>query len=151
TTLGAAAAWLLCLLTDRWRDLKAAPPAPPLPPVAHPATRAPLPPGPGYAPMQSARVALCAALAALLAHAAGWPYPAWAAIGAVAVLQGAHLPGAVHRAWQRTLGTIVGAFIAWSILSASPSFWTLLLAVAVLQILTESVIGFNYGFGQAFV
>jgi uncharacterized membrane protein YccC len=148
TALGTAAAWLLCLVTDRWRDLKI---APPMPPGVRPSTRAPVPPGSGYAPLQAARVALCAALAALLAHAAGWAHPAWAAIGAVAVMQGAHLPGAVHRAWQRTLGTIAGAFIAWSILSASPSFWTLLLAVVVLQILTEVVIGFNYGFGQVFV
>lgn len=101
--------------------------------------------------MQALRVALCAALAALLAHAAGWLHPAWAAIGAVAVLQGMHLPGTVHRAWQRTLGTMAGAGVAWVILSSSPSFWTLLLAVAVLQILTEVVIGFNYALGQVFV
>ncbi|MDU7587504.1 MAG: FUSC family protein, partial [Acidovorax sp.] len=39
----------------------------------------------------------------------------------------------------------------WAILSSEPSFWTLLLAVAVLQVLTEAVIGFNYALGQIFV
>ena len=150
TALGAVAAWLLCLLTDHWRDLQVRPPAAPTP---APAANAPaVPPlGPGYAPQWSLRVAVCAALAALAAHAAGWSHPAWAAIGAVAVMQGAHLPGTVHRAWQRTLGTVVGAALAWLILSSSPNFWQLLAAVAVLQLLTELVIGFNYALGQVFV
>lgn len=150
TALGVAAAWLLYLLTDRLRDLDVAPPASAA--VHAPdGMHAPKPLAPGYAPVQSVRVALCAALAALLAHAAGWAHPAWAAIGAVAVLQGAHLPGTVHRGWQRTLGTVIGAGIAWAILSSAPSFGWLLLAVAVLQVLTEVVIGFNYALGQIFI
>lgn len=155
TALGAAAAWLVCLLTDHLRDLNVRPAAPaaPIPPVPPAQSTQPTSAsvGPGYAPVQAARVALCAGLASLLAYAAGWPHPAWAAIGAVAVMQGSHLPGTVHRAWQRTLGAIAGAAIAWAILSMSPSFWTLLLAVVVLQILTEVVIGFNYALGQVFV
>lgn len=148
TALGVAAAWLACLLTDHWRDLAV---APPVPLAAAGAAHCGPALGPGYAPWQAARVALCAALAALLAHAVGWSHPAWAAIGAVAVLQGTHLPCMVHRAWQRTLGTLLGAGMAWAILSASPSFWTLLAAVALLQILTEVVIGFNYALGQIFI
>jgi uncharacterized membrane protein YccC len=160
TALGAVAAWLLCLLTDHWRDLQVRPPAAPAAPArrAAPTTapgtaaaRSAAPLGPGYAPQWSLRVALCAGLAALLAQAAGWSHPAWAAIGAVAVMQGAHLPGTVHRAWQRTLGTLLGAGLAWLLLSASPGFWQVLAAVAVLQILTELVIGFNYALGQVFV
>lgn len=157
TALGAAAAWLVCLLTDHLRDLNVMVPAPAAATAAAPApvaTAAPTAPpaiSPGYATLYSLRVSLCAALAAVLAHMAGWSHPAWAGIGAVAVLQGAHLPGTVHRAWQRTLGTIAGAAIAWVILSLSPSFWTLLLAVVVLQVLTEVVIGFNYALGQVFV
>lgn len=153
TALGAVAAWLLCLLTDHWRDLQVRPPAAPARPTAPgtAAARSVAPLGPGYAPQWSLRVALCAGLAALLAQAAGWSHPAWAAIGAVAVMQGAHLPGTVHRAWQRTLGTLLGAGLAWLLLSASPGFWQVLAAVAILQILTELVIGFNYALGQVFV
>ncbi len=80
-------------------------PAPPTEALQH---RVLTVPSPGYAPRQALRVALCAALASGLAYAAGWPHPAWAAIGAVAVQQGARLPGTIHRAWQRTLGALVG-------------------------------------------
>ena len=143
--LGVLAALVLCRCTDHLRVL---PPTAAVP--GHmPSPAAPL--SPGYAPRQALRVAFCAALSAGLAYAAGWSHPAWAAIGAVAVLQGAHLPGTVHRAWQRTLGTVVGAAIAWALLSASPSLWTLLLAVAVLQISTEISMGVNYALGQVFV
>lgn len=138
---GAAIAWLLCRTTDRLRD-----------PLAGPATTPPAASiGPGYALRPAARVAACAALAGLAAHAAGWSHPAWAAIGAIAVVQGAHLPGTMHRAWQRVLGTLVGAALAWALLSLQPSFWQTVLAVVVLQCITELVIGFNYAFGQAFV
>ena len=147
TALGVAVAWVLCLLTDRLRDISALP-APPTEALQH---RVLTVPSPGYAPRQALRVALCAALASGLAYAAGWPHPAWAAIGAVAVQQGAHLPGTAHRAWQRTLGTLVGAALAWAFLSAAPSFWTVLLAAAVLQICTEMTIGMNYALGQIFV
>ena len=140
-TCGAAIAWLLCRATDGLRD-----------PQAGPATTPPTAGiGPGYALRPAARVAACAALAALAAHAAGWSHPAWAAIGAIAVVQGAHLPGTMHRAWQRVLGTLVGAALAWALLSLQPSFWQTVLAVVVLQCITELVIGFNYAFGQAFV
>ena len=46
---------------------------------------------------------------------------------------------------------MVGAAIAWALLTASPSLWTLLLAVAVLQISTEMSMGVNYALGQVFV
>ncbi|MDH5858566.1 FUSC family protein [Lampropedia aestuarii] len=93
-------------------------------------------------------VALCSLVATQVAHAFGLAHPAWAAIGAVAVVQGSHLHIAMHRAWQRTLGTIVGAGIAWLVLSQHPSFYQILLAVAVLQVITEVVIGYNYALGQ---
>lgn len=144
--LGVAAAVLLCRLTDHLRVV-ATTPQPAMLPSQKPSPT----PSPGYAARQSLRVAFCAAVSAGIAHAAGWSHPAWAAIGAVAVLQGAHLPGTVHRAWQRTLGTVVGAAIAWALLTASPSLWTLLLAVAVLQISTEMSMGVNYALGQVFV
>ncbi len=147
TALGVVVAWVLCLLTDHLRDVSDLPTSP-TEALQHRVVAAP---SPGYAPRQALRVALCAALASGLAYAAGWPHPAWAAIGAVAVQQGAHLPGTIHRAWQRTLGTLVGAAIAWAFLSAAPSFWTLLLAVAMLQICTEMTIGMNYALGQIFV
>lgn len=147
-TFGALAAYVVCAVTDSLRDLDAPSPLPP--PAQATATNghtlAPL--TPGYAPMQAVRVAVCAAIASLSAYALGWSHPAWAAIGAIAILQGAHLPGTIHRAWQRTLGTIVGALIAWAILINEPNFWQILAVVAIFQFLTEVIIGFNYALGQ---
>lgn len=134
--VGAAVAWLICRATDSLRS-NAAPPAPPAAP-ARPFS---------HALIAAGRIAGCAACAGLLAHAAGAAYPGWAAIGATAVLQGGHLHATMHRALQRIGGTVLGAAIAGLILSAHPSFWTVLLAVAALQVVTEVVIGFNYGLG----
>ncbi len=140
TSCGALIAIAVCALTDRMRDLDVHLPA--TPHGAKPSSN------PGYAPTQTIRVAICAAISSLTAYALGWSHPAWAAIGAIAILQGIHLPGTIHRAWQRTLGTIVGAFFAWAILSAHPDFWQILLIVAVLQFITEIIIGYNYALGQ---
>lgn len=135
TAAGAVVAWGICRSTDRLRS------------------GAPLP-GAGDSPrpalhlwIAGARIALCAASAALLALAAGWAHPAWAAIGATAVMQGGHLHVTMHRAVQRTVGTVVGAALAWVFLVNHPSFWWVLLAVVLLQFATELVIGFNYVFG----
>lgn len=138
TAAGAAIAWLVCRLTDGLRDSAQPPAAPPAP--AHGALRQQL--------VAAARISLGAALAALLALAAGWSHPAWAAIGATAVLQGSHLHTTMHRALQRSFGTLIGAAVAWLVLSQHPSFWPLLLAVVLLQVVTELVIGINYALGH---
>jgi uncharacterized membrane protein YgaE (UPF0421/DUF939 family) len=135
TAAGAAVACWICRATDRLRSEVQAP-------AAASSERPTLHPW-----LAAGRIALCAASAALLALAAGWPHPAWAAIGATAVLQGSHLHVTMHRAVQRTVGTVIGAALAWGILASQPSFWPLLAAVIVLQFVTELVIGFNYVFG----
>src|SRR5690606_33748592 len=66
TAFGAAIAWVVCALTDTWRDQ-----APATVPV------------PQAAPLRNqliagGRIALGAAAAALIAHAAGWQHPSWA-------------------------------------------------------------------------
>lgn len=136
TLAGVAAAAAVCRASDWLRTAPAA--LPQAPPVQAPW-------------LQFARIALCTASAGLLALAAGWQHPAWAAIGAMAVLQGSHLHTAMHRAVQRTLGTVAGAALAWLVLAQQPGFWPLLAAVIVLQLATEVVIGANYALGQVFV
>lgn len=140
TAAGVAIAWIVCRLTDGLRS-DAVPPAP-APGSVRPT---------GHWLIAAGRVALCAAIAALLAHAAALPFPAWAAIGATAVLQGGHLHITMHRAVQRMVGTVIGAGVAGLILASHPSFWFVLFAVIVLQFVTELVIGFNYAFGLVFV
>src|SRR5690606_18938419 len=81
TAWGAGLAWIVCAATDRLRtaNVRVAG-APPVksPPFTHQLIAA-------------SRITVGAALAALVAYWAGWQYPAWAAIGAVAVMQGKHL------------------------------------------------------------
>ncbi|TCS38382.1 fusaric acid resistance family protein [Paucimonas lemoignei] len=138
TAAGGIVAWIVCALTDHMRTVELASldmPAPPHRSLSHELIAA-------------GRITLGAGIAAFIAHAAGWPHPAWAAIGATAVMQGGHLHVTMNRALQRMAGTIVGAFIVWSILSQSPSFWMLVAAVVIFQFLTEVIIGFNYALGQ---
>lgn len=138
TIWGAALAWLVCMLTDRWRSQDVSVPGAPSgrkPPFKHQLIAA-------------CRITVGAALAALVTHAAGWQYPAWAAIGATAVMQGGHLHITMNRSLQRMAGTVVGACIVWAILAQNPSFWTMVTAIVLFQFITELIIGFNYALGQ---
>lgn len=72
-------------------------------------------------------------------------------MGALAVMQGAHLRTGVHRGLQRMVGTCIGAFLAWLILSLDPSVWTIIAILIALQFATELIIGVNYGLGQILV
>ena len=94
------------------------------------------------------RITIGAAAAALVAYAAGWNHPAWAAIGATAVMQGSHLHITMHRALQRMAGTLVGSLLVWMILEAQPSFWVVVTAIVAFQFITEIIIGYNYALGQ---
>lgn len=83
-------------------------------------------------------------------HAFGADHPAWAAMGALAVMQGAHLHTTMSRALQRTAGTVVAALLAWILLMQDPAVWTVITVLILLQIATEMVIGVNCAFGQRF-
>lgn len=98
------------------------------------------------------RTLIGAAIAVYLVHY-GFEahYPAWAAMGALAVMQGAHLHLSMNRALQRMVGTTMGAVIAWFLLVQEPSIWTLIAVIGVFQLLTEIFIGSNYALGQMFI
>ncbi len=141
TAAAAALTLLICLLTERLRHhgTDAAPlPVEQLRPV-------------GHRIIAAARMAMGAGVATLLAHAAGMAHPAWAGMGAVAVMQGTHLHVSMNRALQRMAGTILGAMLVWLILVQTPSVWTVIALLIVIQIATEVVIGTNYAFGQILV
>lgn len=135
TLFGAVIAWIVCAATDRWRDQPAG-----LASASVPLFRNQV--------IAGARIAAGAAAAALIAHAAGWEHPSWAAIGATAVMQGSHLHIAMNRALQRTAGTVLGSLLAWAVLAYDPSFWTVMAAIVIFQFVTEIIIGFNYAFAQ---
>ena len=138
TAAGGLVAWLVTSATDflRLKELsRVNPPQEPDRPFSH-------------IVLAGSRIAIGAAAAALIAHAAGWNHPSWAAIGATAVMQGSHLHITMHRALQRMAGTLVGSMLVWLILEMQPPFWVIVGFIVVFQFITEVVIGYNYALGQ---
>ena len=138
TLAGGAAACLVCWATDWLRRAE-------LPRIHMPA---PVAPPLRLELIAAARITVGAGLAAAIAYAAGWHHPSWAAIGATAVMQGAHLHITMNRALQRMAGTVVGALLVGLILSANPSFWWIAACIVAFQFITEVIIGYNYALGQ---
>lgn len=99
----------------------------------------------GAALAPTASVAVAAALAGTVAAAAGWGHPAWAVMGAAAVLQGAHVRHMGVRALQRAAGTAAGVAIALPLLGAHLPFWAVAALVVLLQTVTELVVARHYG------
>ena len=137
-TAVAILAWVLSAVTEHLRHE---------PPQAEPEPARPLTP----LFIAAGRCGLGAGLAIAISHALGGSHPAWAAMGVMAVLQGPHLHVVMNRALQRMAGTVVGALLAWLLLSLSPDVLVVILVLAALQAATEMVIGFNYAIGQVFV
>jgi len=138
TAAGGTVAWLVTSATDFLR----------LPELARvPAPVQPARPWPNML-VAGVRIGIGAAVAALIAHAAGWNHPSWAAIGATAVMQGGHLHVTMNRALQRMAGTLVGAMLVWMILAAEPPFWAIVAIIVIFQYVTEIIIGYNYALGQ---
>ncbi|MFP7495184.1 FUSC family protein [Terribacillus saccharophilus] len=90
-------------------------------------------------------------IASLLAHWLGFNRPYWVPVACAAVLIGANTTLTIHRAIQRSLGTIVGTLIGGLILSLEPSGIYLILIVGLLQLSVELVIVRNYVFANMFI
>lgn len=141
TAASAGFAWLVCVASEKLRH----PPTPERPFPKSP--EQPL----SHLLLMAGRVVIAALIVVFASHALGLRYPAWAAMGAVAVMQGASLHISMHRALQRMAGTIVGAALAWLLLAQQPSIWTVISILVLMQFLTEVVIGTNYAFAQILV
>lgn len=101
---------------------------------------------PDSAALGSGLLVFCASVAAgAIAEVAGWGHPAWAAMGATAVLHGRDVHHMGQRAIQRGLGTLGGAAIAVPLLAAPLPFWAVVALVVVLQVVTELIVGRHYG------
>lgn len=137
----AALAWVVCVLTEFIRQQARDGVSFPADPVRSPRQHL----------VVAVRIGSGALAAACAAKVMGAHFPAWAAMGAVAVMQGAHLHTNMHRALQRMLGTVLGAGLVWLILSCGPSVWVLIALIAIFQVVTEIVIGSNYALGQILV
>lgn len=141
TGIAAALAWAICAATEAFRRTSKPDAALPSEPVRSFKHRM----------IATIRIIIGSTFAAFAAHAVGAEHPGWAAMGAVAVMQGAHLHINMSRALQRMVGTIIGAILIGLVLFQSPSFWIIFALLTVLIIATEVTIGANYGLGQILV
>lgn len=78
-------------------------------------------------------------------------HPWWAMITATAPLTAPHVTARLARGVQRSLGTAVGLVLAWAVVGLHPGALAMVLAIAVLQVLTETVVGRNYALGMFFM
>ncbi|WP_313614597.1 FUSC family protein [Agrobacterium sp.] len=139
---GAVLSLVLCVASDVLAQ-KAIKSMPAVPVMHQPSRRSLL--------IAACRIALTAFVASWATHWAGAAHPAWAALGVVAVMQGIHLHLTIYRAVQRMAGTLAGALIVWGLLHQQPSFWVVVLLLAIAQVAAELVIGLNYALTQIFV
>lgn len=141
TAIVAGLAWIICAASEAFRHQ---------PTPEHPFPSDPEQPL-GRRMNAAVRISIGAGIAVFASYAIGANHPAWAAMGALAVMQGTHLHITMNRALQRMAGTVIGALLAWALLIQSPSVWIVISLLVVLQLLTEMVIGINYAFGQVLV
>ncbi|WP_125609689.1 FUSC family protein [Specibacter cremeus] len=90
------------------------------------------------------RMAAASALSGWAAVGLGLGHPLWAAMGAVAALQGINYRMTVQRGIQRLVGNVLGALVAAGLLSLSLGFWPAVAAVVVFQVLAEVLVLSNY-------
>lgn len=76
--------------------------------------------------------------------AMGGTHPYWAMVAVVVVLSGPTLQSRLTRAVHRVVGTLVGVLVAALILYPAPSGLVAVAIVAVLQTVTELLVGRNY-------
>jgi uncharacterized membrane protein YccC len=81
----------------------------------------------------------------LASGAVGVDRPAWVALSAAAVLQGAHARVIGARAVSRAIGTVIGVVIASAAIEVSLSTLWLIAIIAVLQVAVELLIVAAYG------
>ena len=135
--------WFICFATAFLRHTPTAerefPQVPPAPPISHRL-------------IASARTFFSAAIAVFVVrYIFGADFPAWAAMGALAVTQGPHLHISMNRAMHRMVGTTIGATLAWAVLQFNPNIWAMIALIGICQVVTEILIGRNYALGQMFV
>ncbi|SCL17799.1 Fusaric acid resistance protein-like [Micromonospora pallida] len=100
---------------------------------------------------EPARYALAVALAGGVATAVGIGHPYWAMVAAVAPLSAVGRTAQLVRAGHRVLGTLLGLLTSAALLAPGFSAVTTVLVVAGLQIVTELLVGRNYGLALLFI
>ena len=94
--------------------------------------------------MRASRIAVAGAVGAFIAVGLGLDHPMWAAMGAVATMQGIGYHVAIHRGVQRLLGNVGGALLAAGLLTLPLGYWSTVAVIIVLQIVAEIASTVNY-------
>ncbi|MCV7321806.1 FUSC family protein [Mycolicibacterium confluentis] len=93
---------------------------------------------------RAVRVGLAGAAGAAIAIGLGLDHPMWAAMGAVATMQGIGYHVAIHRGIQRLLGNVGGALLAAALLALPLGYWGAVVAIVVFQVAAEIASTVNY-------
>jgi hypothetical protein len=96
-------------------------------------------------------VAVAGTLATAFGAALGVGHPYWAMVAAVAPLTARGVSRQLVRAGQRILGTLLGLVTGAALLVLGLGPVITVLVVVVLQVLTELVVGSNYGLAMLFI
>ena len=96
-------------------------------------------------------LALAVVPSGTIAHLSGIGHPYWAMVAAIAPLTAPHVTTQVTRGAHRAVGTLLGLLPAWALLSLHLPPEAAVLVVAVLQVVTEMVVGANYAAAMLFI
>lgn len=98
-----------------------------------------------------ARYVTAVSVSGAVATAIGGDHPYWAMVAAVAALGGPHLAARLIRGVHRVVGTLVGLVLAAALLSWYPQGLVLVVIIALLQLVTELLVGRNYALACVFI
>lgn len=101
--------------------------------------------------VNAGRIVAAIAASAALAMAVGLSHPMWAAMGAMAAMQGVSYHITVQRGLQRLLGNIAGAVIAAALLGLGLGYWGAVVAIVACQIAAEIWAPVNYAIASTAV
>lgn len=97
------------------------------------------------------RYGIMIAIAAAVAYGLGFHRSYWVPLSCAAVMLGTTAIGTLHRALQRTAGTIIGLLTGGVLLSLKPEGIYVALAMAVLQFIVELIYLRNYALAVIFI
>ena len=102
-------------------------------------------------PLDALRYAVAVLLAGAAATASGIGHPYWAMVAAVAPLSAPAVTAQLTRAGHRVVGTLLDLVSSAVLLAPAFPAVALVLVVAALQIVTELLVGRNYGLALVFI
>lgn len=101
--------------------------------------------------MQSMQYGIILFVSVIVAFGVGFERAYWIPVSCCSVLLGTSSLSTIQRAFQRTLGTIIGTLVAVVILYFEPSTWPIVILMAILMAAAELLIAVNYTIAVTFI